>query len=524
MNDLIDENPSEQPDFRRYLGIARRRQMQFIIPLFIGWLLVWGSSWVLKPKFKSSTLILVEEPTMPSNIVQPNVSNDLQDRLQSLTQQIMSSTRLLTIANKLHLYQDGKKKLNKDELVQRMRKDITIELVRDPRNNEITAFRIYYTADDPHLAQLVASELKDLFINETLLERQKESEGTTRFLESQLQEASAELAQQEAKVHAYESTHEGALPTQAASNLQILSGLQSQLQNEQDALNTARQQRVLLQSQIQQYKSSPESTTSPNGAPNGLAALDAQLTQLKAQLVDLSARYTDSYPDVKKLKEQIAQTQRMRDQMAASERSKVVQATQAAPGSPLAQLESQLQANKLEISNREQAITNLEQRIDQYEGRLNATPGTEQELAELTRGYDQTKANYDDLLKKKNQSEMATSMEQMQQGERFTMLDPPSLPVKPDFPNRLKFCGMGIGVGFALGLVVAGGFEFLDDRMHSEKDIKGILPVAVIAEIPEVVNVAEEERVKKKLLLNWAATGMIAVVIMIGAAFSYLRG
>jgi succinoglycan biosynthesis transport protein ExoP len=88
----------------------------------------------------------------------------------------------------------------------------------------------------------------------------------------------------------------------------------------------------------------------------------------------------------------------------------------------------------------------------------------------------QSKADYDDLLKKKNQSEMATSMEQMQQGERFTMLDPPSLPLKPDFPNRLKFCGIGLGVGLALGLIVAGGFEFLDDRMYSEKDIKKLLP------------------------------------------------
>ena len=108
-------------------------------------------------------------------------------------------------------------------------------------------------------------------------------------------------------------------------------------------------------------------------------------------------------------------------------------------------------SNQLEIKNRESSIESLKERIDEYQGRLNMAPATEQELADLTRGYDQSKANYDDLLKKKEQSVMATSMEETQQGERFTMLDPPSLPSKPDFPNRLKFCGFGLGVGLALG-------------------------------------------------------------------------
>ena len=522
MLDLPEESTNEPADFQRYVNIARRRQMEFVLPLFLGWLLVWGSSWVLKPHYKSSTLILVEEPTMPRDYVAPNVSNDLQDRLQSMTQQIMSRTRLLSIVESLHLYQEKGSRPSDDVLVERMRKDINIELVRDTRNNQITAFRIYYTASDPHVAQQVTSALKDLFINETLRVRQEESQDTTKFIENQLKEASAQLQTQETKVHAYQAAHEGALPEQAASNLQILSGLQSQLQNAQDALNTARQQRVLLLSQLQQYKSAKAIPTIPGTVPTGVAALDAQLTTLRAQLVDMSSRYTDSYPDVKKLKQQIAETQRQRDKMAASDRAGDSAGGAAEPGSPQAQLESQLEANKLEISNRERSINDLTLRINQYEGRLNATPSTEQELAELNRGYDQSKANYDDLLKKKNASVMATSMEQLQQGERFTMLDPPSLPTKADFPNRLKFCGLGLGIGFALGLVVAGAFEFFDDRLHSEKDIKDLLPVGVIAEVPEVVDSAEEAKNKRKLILNWTATAAALVVIFAAAAVSYL--
>jgi hypothetical protein len=114
-------------------------------------------------------------------------------------------------------------------------------------------------------------------------------------------------------------------------------------------------------------------------------------------------------------------------------------------------------------------------------------------------------------------------MEQMQQGERFTMLDPPSLPVKPDFPNRLKFCGIGLGIGLALGLTVVGSFEAMDDRMHNEKEIKLLLPVAVISEIPEIVGPSDERTSKKRMVLGWAMTGIVAATILAGSAFSYLR-
>ena len=118
---------------------------------------------------------------------------------------------------------------------------------------------------------------------------------------------------------------------------------------------------------------------------------------------------------------------------------------------------------------------------------------------------------------------MATSMEEMQQGERFTMLDPPSLPSKPDFPNRLKFCAFGLAVGLALGCLVAGGFEFMDDRLHTEKEIKSLLPIAVISEIPEIVSPADERRAKKKLVLGWAASAIVVGAILAGSLFSFLH-
>ncbi|MGO8756716.1 MAG: XrtA system polysaccharide chain length determinant [Terracidiphilus sp.] len=541
MPEIHEEHEPESLDVGRIFGILRRRHLHFLIPLFAGWLVVWIASWVLPPRYKSTTTILVEQPTMPQNYVLPNINDDLQSRLQSMSTQILSRTRLLMIIERLHLYGGAGDSSTAEERVDKMRKDIYVELVRDPQRQDISAFKISYSAKDPHVAQQVTGELTNLFINENLKTREQESEGTTSFIESQLEQARESLSEQEAKVRQFEAQHEGALPTQEASNLQILAGLQAQLQNEQDGLNTAKQQRVYLQAMLSeekaaQSKNRPLNSDQPGQVgPADLALIDQQLDKLRDQLADLSSRYTDRYPDVQRLKDQIAKLEAQRNSVVAALKRRAAE-PKADSDSPAAnavvdpagsaairQLQGQLQANQLEIANRESAIEGLKTRINEYQGRLNLTPATEQELADLTRGYEQSKANYDDLLKKKNQSEMATSMEQMQQGERFTMLDPPSLPTKPDFPNRLKFCGIGLGVGLALGLIVAGSFALLDDRLYTEKEIKALLPVAVISEIPEVASPLDEQIAKRKQAWGWAASALVLVTIVAGSVFSYLR-
>jgi uncharacterized protein involved in exopolysaccharide biosynthesis len=322
--------------------------------------------------------------------------------------------------------------------------------------------------------------------------------------------------------------HEGALPTQQASNMTILSGLQSQLQNEEDALNQAKQQHVYLQALIEQSRAT-RGTVRADGTPSDVAQLNLELSRMRSQLIDLRARYTDEYPDVLKLKDQIAKTEKIRDEMVANP-SKVPEDAGARDGeglnstSPLGQLQGQLKANQLEITNREHGIANLQQRINEYQGRLNEAPSTEQQLAELTRGYDQSKANYDELLRKENSSAMATSMEKLQEGERFTVLDAPSLPAKPDFPNRLKFCGIGLGLGLVVGVLVAAGLEFADDRMHRDSDLKEMLPATILSEIPEVVRPTDEAKKRRGRVLSWAATSLIVVMILAGATISVLYG
>lgn len=533
MVDDFEEQAPQQFDIGRYAGIVRRRYLPFLIMLLLGWLLVWGASWLLPARFKSSTLILVEQPTMPKDYVTPNVSNNLQDRLQSITQQIMSRDRLLLIIDKMHLY-EGKRALTPDQKVALMRKDIDVELVRDPTSRTISAFHVSYSAASPQVAQRVAGALTSLFINDNQQTLQQESEATTTFLQGQLAAASAGLAKQEADIQAFQSQHQGELPSEQASNLQILSGLQSQLQSEQDALNTARQQRTYFESLIEQYRTLQEASANPGGSPTGLALIDEQIAKMKSQLADLSTRYTDQYPAVQQLKKQIAQEEHVRRQAAAALSSQASATKHAggstipgvaggATGTLLLQIESQAKANQTELINRERAVKALEARIGSYQQRLDAGPASARQLADLTRGYTQSQANYDALLKKESDSEMATNMEQMQQGQRFRVLDPPSLPMKPDFPNRLKFSAVGIVVGLVLALVVGGGLELLDDRLHSDKEIEKLLPVAVISEVPEVSDPTRQRRRLIRTGFAWAFAAVVFMTIIAGSVYSYLH-
>src|SRR5579864_4944195 len=272
MVDELEEKPGEGLNLQQYADVIRRRHMYFLIPFFLGWLVVWSASWVLPSRYKSGTLILVEQPIMPKDYVTPNVTDDLQARLQSITQQILSRTRLLHIIDELNLYADKRDPLNPDEVVERMRKDIEISLVFDEHHTVITSFNIYYSSHDPHLAQKVTGELTNLFISENLEMRQQKSEDTTKFLEQQLETARQNLADQEEKVRVYKDQHLGELPTQLNSNLQILSGLQSQLQSEEDGLNADRQQNAYLQSMLQQSRALQRTITtkSGDGTPVGI--------------------------------------------------------------------------------------------------------------------------------------------------------------------------------------------------------------------------------------------------------------
>jgi hypothetical protein len=191
---------------------------------------------------------------------------------------------------------------------------------------------------------------------------------------------------------------------------------------------------------------------------------------------------------------------------------------------PQLELESQLKANRLEIVNREAEIKDEQNKIGQYQARLNMAPVMEQQFADITRDYDQSKTDYESLLKKKNESEMSTDLEKTQQGEHFRMLDPPNLPIKPYKPNRLMLCGAGLAVGMVFGMVFAFGQEKLSGKLYSEREIKKLVPFEVIAEIPPIESAEEQSSHRRGAWIAGAAAVVIAGFILLGSAVTYLYG
>ena len=529
-----NEMSGDAVDWRKYLAVARRRLWYFLGSFFVVWTLVWVASWVIQPVYRSGTLILIEQPAVPPQYVMPNVASNLQDHLQSITQQILSRTRLLQIVNKLNLYPDQRQRLTPDELVTRMRKDITIELGHS-ENDQLTSFNVYYSSHDPRTAQRVTRELTNLFITENVEARQRQSESTTRFLESELEQAKESLSRQEDQVRRYKDEHSGQLPSQVQSNLQILGGLQTQVHSEEDALNQAKQQNVYLESLLQQYQASQPPQRSGDQLVTGLPAIDTELDRLKKQLTELRSRYTDLHPDVRRVKDEIAKTELMRQQIAKELAAKKADGSKGKTAdmtelmddrdaAVIGQLGSQLKANQTEILNRRGSIKQLEERIGEYQARLNQAPIREQQLADLSRGYEQSRAYYDSLLKKKNDSELATSLELQQKSEHFRTLDPASLPTKPSFPNRRVMAGIALAAAIMAGIGAVVAAEFLDERLYEEEQVTQLAGANVIGEIPPILIESEKRGGRRKVWAQWIAATMVVATPLLGSCFSYFRG
>lgn len=532
------EQPLENvsPRIGPYAALVIRHRWWVILSTFSLWAIGLAVSVLVPAKFRSETVILIESQKVLPQYVTPNVGIDLQQQMQSLTQQILSRTRLVRIMDSFHLYGKQPNQAAADTLIQRMRNDITIELIKGGgRADELSAFKVSYSAPTPALAQAVAGQITSLFIDENLRDQQQLSEDTTAFLDNQLAEARKDLEHQEQLLGAFRSKYVGELPEQLSSNVQILSGLQSRLQSATAALHQAEQQRIYLASLIGQSKglqrleSPEEDNPAPPGAPT---ALEDQIDKMQADLGELSARYTPQHPDVVRLKEQIANAEAMKRQLDAKATSgtktDLSSRVRARSGnqqtiSPMAQLESQLKANELEIANRKQEVKTLENQIDQYQARLNLTPIREQELADVERNHQQSRANYDSLLAKKLQSGMATDLAKRQQGQQFSVIDPPSLPQRPYWPNPLQFTLVGLVGGLVAGLAGIIFKEAAYPRIRSEEDMRRWFTTKVVAAIPPLLTHAEQKDRSRRRALEIVAGSLMATLIPVITVIAYLK-
>jgi succinoglycan biosynthesis transport protein ExoP len=526
--------------WEEYFAIMVRRRWWILLPLFLCWIAIWGGSWSLPTTYTSDALISAEQQKVSDLYVMENVNVNLQNRLQSTTQQVLSYASLQAIIGRFKLYETPPRMngfFKPKDPVDQMRGDIKIELVGAPGyRGEFFTFKIHYSADTPEIAQQVNTELTSLFINENVRAQRQLSENTTAFLDSELADARTKMQEQEAEVSAFKAKHAGNLPGQLQSNVQILAGLQAQLASTQHALDTSKQQKIYLESLLQQYQSA-QASLGGDSAVISTQALDKVLQSLRLQIQNLRTRYTDDHPDIVALKDEIGKTEALRKQNEAEIASnhQTGKSTSAIDfsaeegvqrGSPTAimQLQSQLKANQLEIQNEQQHAKDLEAQTTVYQGRLNLTPETEQELTVVSRGYDEAKFNYNSLLQKQTQSQLATSLGQQQQGQQFHIVDPPKLPDKPSAPNRFLISLVGLALGAALGLGIATFLELTDVRFRQEKDLEGILPARMLVGIPRLSTPKEDHSRVIARYMECGAAAVVALLIFTGNLYTYYNG
>ena len=537
---MPDELDQMLSSLEGYWAIVRRRRWWILIPVFLVWAAVWGIGWLLPETYQSEALILLEQPSVPNQFVTPNVNATVQDRLQTIQQQILSRTRLQAIINRYHLYPEphgARIILEAGDPIEKMRKDIDIEFVTAPgHSDQFTAFKMRYTAKSPALAQKVNEDLTSPFVTEDVEAQEQLSEDTTSFLDNQLAEARSRMEEQEAKVAAFKAKHPGVSESPLEAGVQqILTGLQSQLQSSQQTLESARQHKLYLESLIQQAQSAP-----PAGGANPSAAagvdpalamardLDRELIDLRLRLQDLRQQYTDDYPDVVALKDKIAQREKMKktadDEAAANLRNHKTATAADAAGSDhaaggasasLMQLENQLKASQQDIQAYEKRQGELETEVTGYLTRLKTAPETEQELAGISRDYEESKANYNSLLQKQMQSQLATRLEERQKSEQFRILDPPSFPKKHISPNHFRFSGIGLMLGLVVAIAITAILEIMDIRIRHERDLKALVPAHLLVTIPRLVTPKEE---KSRALRRWLDFGAVTAMILLIAA------
>ena len=466
---------------------------------------------LLPNRYRSEATLLVEQQQVPQRFVLPTTTTDIREALEATTEEVLSRAPLLAIINEFGLYEKERRRLSPEGVLARMRHDIEIEPQEGLGTKDVNSFKISFIAESPQLAREVTSKLTSLFIEQHIETREHQANTTTEFLQEQLEASKNKLEEAERQVGEYKLRHLGELPEQQQGNLTILAGLQTELQGTLSSLNRAREQRQYLESL---------------GDNRGLM-IQGDLARLQSQRETLLLRYTPEYPAVKRLDEKIAQTQALLKMLRASQTSGAAPShAQPQPGSAvgaaedasIAQINGQLEANKLEIENLTKDKKRLEGTIAEYQNRINQTPIREQELAGMQRNYDLLKSDYADLLNKKMQSELAGNLEKRQEGQQFRLIDQPSLPTVPASPNRIKISLGGVAGGLGLGMALAFLMEMRDRSFHSEEDLSRRFALPLVIGVPLLLTPVEQRSRTIRRNFEWVLGSGLALA-MVAAEF-----
>jgi uncharacterized protein involved in exopolysaccharide biosynthesis len=442
----------------------------------------------------------VESQKVPDSYVMPVITADFIQRVNALEQQVLTTAKLQRMLERPAL-----SAIVKSDQVGRLIEDIqhntSVDAVITPMSAEaglsgskkrkpsatdepVPGFHVNYFDSDPVRAQKICNALTDQFVTENMNSRGEVAKSTTDFLSRQVDDAKRALDEQDAKLAAFKKQYMGQLPGDVDNNVRMLTSLNSQLDATTQTLSRAQQDKAYTESMLAQQTAAWKSSQSTSNNPQ---TLEQTLTQLQGQLLQLQARYTDDYPEVIKTKADIAEVEKKLKEVnaAAASASATDSSDKASASEPpeIRQLRLQIHQYQSVIEQAALDQKRLQSGINLYQSHMAMSPNVEEQYKLLTRDNDNALAFYKDLLAKKNFAGVGTSMENAAEGEQMHG-GTASLPDSPSFPNRPIFAAGGLGVGLALGLLIAIWLEFSDTSIRTEKDAAAIMDLPLLISVP----------------------------------------
>ena len=490
-----------------YVDILKRRKWSLICPAVLVMVLVGAVAFLLPSIYKSTATILIEEQDIPAEFVMTTVTGYAEQRIQSTQQRIMSSTRLMDIVKRFNLYREYLERWTTEQLINKIREDIQLKLISvdtiDRRTGRATtatiAFTLSYEGKQPSTVQRVTDTLVSLFLSENLQVRQRQTTETTEFLEEEAQRVRSALDELEKKISAFKEVHINSLPEMIQVNIRSLDNYQSSVERIDEQARMLKEREGYLETQL---ASIPETENTEK----------QRLRLLELELVDLKTRFTEDYPDVKKMKREIAELKRrMAAKLAISDNQKEMPDNTA-----FITLASQLSSTRAEIKSLIQQKADLQAKADTYRQRIENTPKIEQEYNNLILDRDNTKAKYEDLLRKTMEANVAMGLEKEQKGERFTLIDPARLPEKPYKPNRLAIILIGLVLGIGAGVGFAALREFSDQAIHNPDGLARVSALPILVSIPDILTPMDRSHRRFKRLA-WGVATLVGIGVCVFA-------
>lgn len=492
------------------IAIVKRRKNWLVWPAVGVFLLSAVIAFAWPPTYRSTSTILIEEQEIPREYVMTTVSSYAEQRLQTINQRIMSSTRLTEIINRFNLYADLREKWTMEEIIDKMRKkDIKFETISadviDRRTGRPTAatiaFTLSYEGRNPSVVQQVANVLASLYLEENLKVREQQTEGATKFMEDERKAVEEQLAALDKQIAEFKQKNVNTLPELSQYNLQIVDRLDQDIERLNNQLKELREKEKYLMTQL---ASVPADSSNPD---------KDRLRELRVKLINLESRFTDEYPDVKKTKAEIAELEK---KLKAAGQNPI----DSKPDNPAyVTLSAQLASTRSEIDSVRRQVASSQDKRNDYQRRIATSPKVEESYRLLMTQRNNLQAKYDDLTKKYMESKVASGLEKGQMGERFTLIDAARLPEKPVFPNVPAILLIGLVLGIGTGVGSAALKEFSDQSVRTAGALSGALGLPVLAVIPQIVtteDTAQDSQLRRQIII-----GVVVVVIVALAVFHF---